>query len=184
MGSVRRAFISVSIGWAVLLPLVSFAASQPAPPPAWYALAFVVYGAGGIVCHQLPARSFSVWSAPMPVCARCTGIYFGAALSAVVAVVRLWRAPLRSSAAYDAVGLRPDTTHNTAHRARMLLAAGVLPNAATLVYEWTTGDAPSNVIRALAGAPLGATIVVIILAAWQDAARRRGTPHHVRSGVN
>ena len=27
-------------------------------PRSWYALAFVVYGAGSVVCHQLPARSF------------------------------------------------------------------------------------------------------------------------------
>ena len=33
----------------------------------------------------------------------------------------------------------------------------------TLVYEWTTGDTPSNVIRALAGAPLGAAVVFVVV---------------------
>ena len=37
-----------------------------------------------------------------------------------------------------------------------MLAVAAVPTAATLVYEWTTGDMPSNMIRALAGAPLGA----------------------------
>ena len=46
------------IVWALLLPLAPFAASQPAPARVWYALAFVVYGAGSVVCHQLPERSF------------------------------------------------------------------------------------------------------------------------------
>jgi hypothetical protein len=89
MTTLRRAFLAMSIGWAVLLPVAPFAASQPAPAPFWYGLAFVVYGAGSFICHQLPARSFHTWSAQWPVCARCTGIYFGAAMAAVVATVRL-----------------------------------------------------------------------------------------------
>ena len=58
MTTLRRAFLAMSIGWAVLLPVAPFAASQPAPAPFWYGLAFVVYGAGSFICHQLPARSF------------------------------------------------------------------------------------------------------------------------------
>ena len=84
MAILRRAFVASSIAWAVLLPLAPFAASQPAPAPLWYGLAFAVYGAGSFICHQLPARSFHTWSAQWPVCARCTGIYFGAAVAAMV----------------------------------------------------------------------------------------------------
>jgi hypothetical protein len=51
-----------------------------------------------------------------------------------------------------------------------LLAAAALPTAATLIYEWTTGDMPSNVIRALAGAPLGAAVALVVV----DALRIRG----------
>src|ERR1019366_3025402 len=35
------------------------------------------------VCHQIPERCLSIAGAPMPVCARCAGIYFGA-LAALV----------------------------------------------------------------------------------------------------
>src|SRR3990172_4419420 len=88
MTNFRRAFVAASIAWAVLLPLAPFVASQPAPARFWYGLAFVVYGAGSFICHQLPARSFHSWSAQWPVCARCTGIYVGAAVTAIVATVR------------------------------------------------------------------------------------------------
>src|SRR5438552_15946408 len=85
----RRAFVAAAIAWAVLLPIAPFAASQPAPARFWYGLAFVVYGAGSFICHQLPARSFHSWSAQWPVCARCTGIYVCEAVKAAVAAIRL-----------------------------------------------------------------------------------------------
>jgi hypothetical protein len=44
--------------------------------------------------------------------------------------------------------------------ARLLLLIALLPTAATLVFEWTTGVTPPNWIRALAGLPLG------VAAAW------------------
>jgi hypothetical protein len=58
MITLRRAFVAASIAWAALLPLAPFAASQQAPSPVWYGLAFFLYTAGSFICHQLPARSF------------------------------------------------------------------------------------------------------------------------------
>ena len=43
--------------------------------------ASAVYVAGAVVCHQKAERSFSLAGQPLPVCARCTGIYVGAALT-------------------------------------------------------------------------------------------------------
>ena len=151
MTHLRRAFVAASIAWAVLLPLAPFAASQPAPARFWYGLAFAVYGAGSVICHQLPSRSFHSWSAQWPVCARCTGIYLGAAATVVAYVV---------TGAMSGFG-RTVTTD----RARALFVVAALPTAATLIYEWTTGDTPSNVIRALAGAPLGAAVAFVVLGA-------------------
>ena len=151
MAILRRAFVAASIAWAVLLPIAPFAASQPAPAPFWYGLAFVVYGAGSFICHQLPARSFHTWSAQWPVCARCTGIYFGAATT-----VMTYACPALRRTFGRAIETGP--------RARLLLVVAALPTAATLVYEWTTGDTPSNAIRALAGAPLGAAVAFIVAA--------------------
>src|SRR5882762_6843024 len=119
MTALRHAFLAMSIAWAVLLPLAPLAASQPAPAPLWYGLAFAVYGAGSFICHQLPERSFHSWAAQWPVCARCTGIYFGAAMAAVVATVRL-----KPDTTYETVRLKPDTTYVTrmsTRRARGLL---------------------------------------------------------------
>ncbi|MCK6629252.1 MAG: DUF2085 domain-containing protein [Anaerolineae bacterium] len=38
---------------------------------------------GYAVCHQIPARSFHLAGQPLPLCARCTGIYLGALLGIV-----------------------------------------------------------------------------------------------------
>ena len=37
--------------------------------------AALTYRAGGVVCHQDPDRSFHRGRMPLPVCARCTGLY-------------------------------------------------------------------------------------------------------------
>ena len=29
------------------------------------------------LCHGIPERCFALWNVPMPICARCTGIYIG-----------------------------------------------------------------------------------------------------------
>jgi uncharacterized membrane protein len=38
-------------------------------------------------CHGIPERCFYVWGVPMPICARCTAIYAGLALSLVAFVL-------------------------------------------------------------------------------------------------
>ena len=133
-----------------MIPLAPFAANQPPPARAWYALAFFIYSVGSVVCHQLPARSFELWSTQMPVCARCTGIYLGAA---VIAIASLFRLPDWSTSALDA------------RQSRCALALAALPAAATLAFEWITGNVPSNLIRAVSGVPLGAVVVIVVLSA-------------------
>jgi hypothetical protein len=116
-----------------------------------YLFAAAVYAIGGAVCHQLPDRSFFAWGRQLPVCARCTGIYAGAALAAVVfAVIRASRRE------------PPGWFAGRASRRRAGLAALVL-NALTLVYEWTTGATPSNAIRAAAGFTLGAVVAAFLV---------------------
>ena len=176
----RRVLIASSIFWSLLLPLAPFAASRPAPAIAWYTLAFLVYGVGSVVCHQLPERSFFLWSAQWPVCARCTGIYVGAAVAALVATVRQKTAvQLKADTTYRGMNTYQGiNTHQgiTSRRARLILAAAAAPTVATLVYEWTTGDRPSNMIRALTGAPLGAAILFIVAGArWLQRASAAST---------
>lgn len=38
---------------------------------------------GYAICHQIPARTFHIHDTPLPLCARCTGIYLGALLGIV-----------------------------------------------------------------------------------------------------
>jgi predicted membrane protein DUF2085 len=175
-----RAFVGATVLWALALPLASFAVVQKASTPAWYAFAFLVYAIGSLVCHQLPARSFHLWSVPLPVCARCMGVYAGAAIAAVVASLRSLQLPLAASVKAPSVRRnfdrrrRPDATGvfpgTTATFWRSALIVGAMPTAATLAYEWATAQTPANWIRASAGFPLGAVVALIVVNACASAA--------------
>jgi predicted membrane protein DUF2085 len=153
----RPAFVAASVAWALLLPLVPFVASRPHATPIGTALIIAAYAVGGAICHQLPERSYHLWAAQMPVCARCAGIYVGAAIGAIVGAASLTgrranaRIPLLVAAGHR---------FTRADQARAILFIAALPTLATLVYEWTTGHMPAHWIRAATGVPLGAT------AAW------------------
>ena len=138
------------MAWAAIIPFAACAASRPHAASLGYAFALGVYAIGHLICHQLPARSFHLWGAALPVCARCTGIYIGAAVTSIL----LWARPR----AHDARDINTDS----AASARRLLLAALAPTAITLAYEWTTGITPANWIRALAGAPLGAAVSWLI----------------------
>jgi uncharacterized membrane protein len=138
----RRAFVAATIGWAIALPLATAAAASPHPASAIYLSAMSVFVTGSVICHQIAERSFALWGHQMPVCARCTGIYTGAAVAAALA----------SSRAKDGRGA-----------AARALAVAAVPTIATLVFEWTTGITPSNTIRALAGVPIGAVVAWLIV---------------------
>ena len=48
---------------------------------------------GYAICHQIPARTFHIDGEPLPLCARCTGIYLGALLGLVgLTLTGRWRA--------------------------------------------------------------------------------------------
>jgi uncharacterized membrane protein len=147
-----RVISAAAVLWALALPAAAYAATQPAGSAVWHAFGVAVYSLGSAICHQRPERSFHLFGAQLPVCARCVGIYAGAALIAVAfPVVSAFGRTAR-------VRLRPDTT-----AVRWLLAAALLPAALSLVYEWTTGDVPSNAIRAATGVVLGGASTLVIL---------------------
>jgi uncharacterized membrane protein len=150
----RRACLIGSVAWAAVIPLAACAASRPQGPSIAYAFALGAYAIGHVICHQLPARSFQLWGAVLPVCARCTGIYVGAA----VVSVAVWIRP-RTPVSISHVSI---FHQDSAARARQWLFAALLPTAVTLIYEWTTGVTPANWIRALAGVPLGAAVAWLI----------------------
>ncbi len=151
---VVRVCLAAAIVWALALPLSAYGAGRQAATRGVLLGAAVVYGVGAVICHQRPERSFSSWGVSWPVCARCTGIYMGAAGAALVGLLQRRR---RRSPRPAAVG--------------PALAAAMLPSLATLIFEWTTGATPGNVTRLLAGLPIGvAVIAAIALGARPDSA--------------
>jgi hypothetical protein len=132
-------FAAASAAWAAALPTAALAASRSDPTLFSFGFSLAAYAIGSVICHQLPDRSFHLWGRQLPVCARCTGIYIGAAAAAIVslAIRRARRARV------------PPLT---------MACAGALPTAATLLFEWTTGITPGNWTRAGAGVVLGAAV--------------------------
>ena len=160
----RRAFVTASVAWFGALPLATLAATQPHPSTAVYLCSFLVYLAGSVLCHQLPARSCFLWGVQMPVCARCTGIYAGAAVTAMVATIRT----LRTRRGGPVCLPRADTWAGP-YETRAALVLAALPTIVTLVYEWTTGHTPANWIRAAAGVPIGVVVAWIVCGLRPDA---------------
>lgn len=146
--TVRRAVAAASVAWVALLAIAPAVAARASSGTLAYVLAAPAYLIGAVLCHQLPERSFHFGAAQWPVCARCAGIYGGAALGLLFSAV----APLGA------------TETAAVARARAVIVAAALPSAATLLYEWVTGIAPANATRAAAGALLGAIV------AWVGAA--------------
>src|SRR4051812_25328683 len=134
--------------WALVLFVTPALAARPGPAAVAGSASALVYAFSSIICHQRPERSFQLWSAQLPVCARCTGLYLGAASAALLALAP----PFKTAARRD-----------TAARARRIVAAAAVPTFVTLLWEWTGGGMPANWIRALSGLPLGAAIMWVIL---------------------
>jgi uncharacterized membrane protein len=157
----RRAFIGAALAWAVLLVAVPFLASRSHATPLGTAVVLAVYAIGSFVCHQLPERSFRLWTAQMPVCARCAGIYGGAAIAALTAGAR--------GRTRERIALEGRSPERLALRRRRLVAvAAALPSVATLVYEWTTGVMPSNALRFAAGIPIGVVVAWLVVSAAEN----------------
>ena len=165
VSALRAAFVAASVAWAVMLPLAPYVASRPHASPAGTAFVVAVYGIGGLICHQLPERSYRLWTAQMPVCVRCTGIYVGAAIAAAAAFgARGFHPRLRFGYRQPSVASRsPKRLALQGPRATLIIAA--LPTLLTLTYEWTTGHMPAHWIRAAAGVLIGAVVAWLVVRA-------------------
>ena len=147
----------VLVGTAIALVLllasawVALIVAAPALP-GWAGA--VVYGFASLVCHQLPERSFHLQGIQLPVCARCIGLYGGAAAGSVagaVNIARRWlaRRPLLWT------------------RSMKWLATGVAasPTLATFALEWGFGWPMTNGVRAVAALPLGFAVAFVVVSA-------------------
>jgi uncharacterized membrane protein len=131
--------------------------AAPVLPPG---IAAALYAIGSQICHQHPDRSFHLFGAQLPVCARCAGIYAGAAVGSMIALGTRPRARL---------AMMPS---------RALLITGAIPTALTLAAEWSGMWAGSNNWRAAAGLPLGCVVALVVAQGvatlhYGECARRR-----------
>jgi len=131
-------------GWLAAAPLL--AAAQPSRPVVWAAA--VTYRAGAVICHQQDARSLHVGGVRMPVCARCFGLYAGAAAGSLMA------------AAWVAASRRPVRLALTRWRWAALACGG--PTLAAWIGEHVAGLGVPGTARAILAIPLGAAAAAIV----------------------
>ncbi len=102
--------LRIIVGSAAALLLASIYAAPLLPG---------VYLAFGGVCHQVPSRCFDWLGRPLPVCARCLGLYSGVLAAALYPARRFYPRLLASFAVLNAVDWVFSLTGN---EARFLLA--------------------------------------------------------------
>ena len=110
--------------------------------PAW------LFPICGFICHQRAERSFFIDGRQLPVCARCTGLYAGAAAAAPFAL--FMASPLNS------------------RRARVIVLAAAVPTAITWTLEFARIAPFSNVTRFAAALPLGFAAAWLVLSVLAD----------------
>ena len=158
---IAPALALTALTWLALLIVTPLAPSS---------IATLMYAAGGVICHQLPERSFHLAGFQLPVCARCLGIYAGAAAAASIHVLGVfvahsarWR--LLSPAA-----------------ARRVFLVSAVPTVVTVVLEWAGAWSGTNVVRAIAGVALGVGGALVVMSAvatlhYSECLRRRPIEH-------
>lgn len=109
---------------------------------------------GSFICHQKAERSFHLAAAQLPVCARCFGLYAGAA--AVLCLAALERA------ARGGCSTRPLEGWRSASALRAVLLAGAVPTAVTWSAEALGFPDPGNAVRFAAALPLGAAVALTV----------------------
>ena len=111
----------------------------------------LLYAAGGVICHQLPERSFFLDGQQLPVCARCTGLYLSGAAGFVAWLIwktsRGWRK--------FAVSPRP---------ALSIVIVAALPTALSYLTGVMGLWDGSNVTRAVLAVPLGVSAGAVVAA--------------------
>jgi len=141
---IAPAIALAALAWLGLLILAPFAPSLPAT---------VVYALGAVICHQIPERSFHLAGSQLPVCARCLGIYAGAAAVASLHVIGAFTA--------DPVRWRMVSPRT----ARRLFLLSALPTLLTVVLEWAGVWSGTNIVRAIAGVAVGAGGSFVVMSA-------------------
>jgi uncharacterized membrane protein len=145
-----------ALAWLALIVITPLAPSS---------IATLMYATGAVICHQLPERSFHLAGFQLPVCARCLGIYAGAAAAATIHVLAVF--------VTDAARWRLLST--VAARRVFLLSA--LPTLVTVALERSGVWDGTNVVRAIAGVVVGIGGALVVMSAatlhYSECLRRR-----------
>lgn len=137
---------AAALGFAALVLTPALATgAQPGSPAA--AAAATSYRLGSLVCHQQSVRSFRLGGVPLPVCARCTGLYAGAVAGAAAALGWLITGRLRRR-----------RCRTTLIRVRAVLVASAVPTVLLWLVEHALGAAVPGWLRAGGALPLGASV--------------------------
>ena len=147
-----RVLVVASLAWLAAILLAPFAIASDRPVLSTGAAG--LYAAGARICHQRPDRCVWFDGRPMPVCARCSGLYAGAAVAGPLALA-------------IAAGC---STRN----ARRLAAVAALPTLVTWGLEMAGFAHPSNTLRLTAALPLGFAAAWLVITSLADGPR----PHH------
>jgi len=111
----------------------------------------IIYATGGLICHQLPGRSFFLDGHQFPVCARCTGLYLSGAIG-----IAGWLA-LKTARRWTPLPFDPGLAK------RMVLIAAI-PTAVSLMTGVLGLWDGSNLARAMLAIPLGASAGAVVAA--------------------
>ena len=141
---IAPALALAALAWVALLLLTPNAPSS---------IATVIYAMGAVICHQIPERSFHLAGVQLPVCARCLGIYVGAAAAASVHVLGVFVA---DSTRWRTLSPRA---------ARHLFLVTALPTVVTVALEWAGLWRGSNIVRAIAGMVVGLGGALVVMSA-------------------
>jgi uncharacterized membrane protein len=136
---------------AAVLWVAALVAAPTADAPRFGA---VMYASGSVICHQRPERSFYRGGAQLPVCARCLGLYGGAAVGVVawIGYAGLRRVALPRAQAFAARHLVPTL---------MITSAPTIVTVISAASGWWD---PDNALRAASALPLGGAIAAAIAA--------------------
>jgi uncharacterized membrane protein len=135
--------------WSVVIVAAPFGV-EGASHEVKLATALTYFGAG-YICHQKPERSFHLHGRPLPVCARCTGLYLAAPFG-LAGVMFMRRRKGADDRAY--------------RRWRTAIVVAAVPTVISVGLEWIGGPGlSSNISRALTALPLGAALAALVGAA-------------------
>lgn len=143
------ALAGLSVLWAALIVAAPFGVDHGSPSVR--VATALTYAGAGHICHQQPDRSFHLDGHPLPVCARCAGLYLAAPLGLAAVMFMRRRGP----------------ADDRAYRWwRLAVVAAALPTVVSVGLEWIAGPGLScNISRALTALPLGAMLAALLGAA-------------------